>query len=68
MTTLKDVTMKNGRRRVTIELAPGEQLIRLRPDSFYRLAYPCDEVLPTHVLDSIRRVYWCPVEQNWIDA
>lgn len=68
MTTIKDVTLSNGKRRLTLELDPGEQLIRLRPNAFYRLAYPCDEVLPTYVLDSIHRVHWCPIEQKWIDA
>lgn len=68
MSNIKDVTLKNGLRRVTTDLAHGEMLIRLRPDSFYRLAYPHDEVLPTHVLDSLQRVYWCSIEQKWVDA
>lgn len=68
MTTIKDVALKNGRRRLTLELEPGEMLIRLRPNAHYRLAYPHDDVMPTHVLDSIQRVYWCSIEQKWIDA
>ena len=57
----------NGMRRLTIELAPDEQLISIKPNSHYKLGHPVEDVVPAHVLADVRTVAWCPVEQKWVD-
>lgn len=70
MTTLKHIAERilfNGRRRVTVELAPGERLVAISDDAFYRLGEPMDEVLQGHIIAGAQRVAWCPVEQKWTE-
>lgn len=57
---------KTGKRRITVELDEGEELIVVRPDAFYKLGYPVEEVVPSHVLQGTYQVTWCCVSQEWV--
>jgi len=66
MKIIKDemATLKRGR-LVTIELEPGEDLINIRDDAYYRLGGQVDEIMCGHVLTELERVYWCSISQKW---
>lgn len=55
------------KRRVTVELNPGEILIAINERVHYRLGEPLDDVLPGHMLSCAVPVLWCPVEQRWVE-
>lgn len=55
-----------GKRRVTVELDEGEQVLAIRRDSHYRLGYPLeDQVIHSSRIENATEVYWCDGEQNW---
>ena len=58
--------MKNGKFRVTLDLDPGEKLIAIRPDSFYKLGYPFQETVQSHIIEDAQQVTWCPLGQEWV--
>ena len=68
MLTIKDevATLKRGR-RVTVELAPGEQLLSIKDDAYYRLGGQVEDVVQSHVITEMYPVYWCSVTQKWED-
>lgn len=57
-------TLKRGR-RMTIELAPGETILIIRQENFYRLGGEVNDVVAGHVLAETRSVYWCSITQKW---
>lgn len=59
-------TLKNGKFRVTLEIDPGEKLIAIREDSFYKLGYPFEEVVQSHIIQDAQQVTWCPLGQEWV--
>jgi hypothetical protein len=63
-------TLKDGRRHVLIELGPTEAMPKppLNEDAFYRLGYPCDDIVQGHHIKSPTRVYWDPFDQAWREA
>ena len=67
MKIIKDepATLKRPR-RVTVELHyHDEVLMSFRPQSYYRLGNPIDDViLGDHIINS-DRVYWCSIGQRW---
>lgn len=66
MKLIKETKHDDGSRRITLELAPGEQYAVLKPDEFYQLGHPIDDVVQSHILAGARRVTWCPVGQEWV--
>lgn len=67
MIVKQDRTLKNGRRLVTVELAPNEQMAwrAFDPKGFYRLAHGLGDVIQgNHIVDA-DRVYWDSVDQEW---
>ena len=67
MITINHQTMKKtGKRRITVELDKDEELISVRPDAFYKLGYPTEDVVPSHVLENAHQVTWCCVGQEWV--
>ena len=54
-----------GVRRVTVELAPGENLQAINPDKYYRLSDPMDDVIAGHILAGAAMANWCSIEQKW---
>lgn len=55
-----------GKRRVTVELEDGEQLMGVHENEHYSLGEPLDdEIVRGHMLLDGERVYWCVGEQKW---
>ncbi len=66
MKILKDETATTARkRRIVVELDPGEQLIAIDPDTHYQLTDPHDDIIPGHVFLGMRPAVWCSLEQKW---
>ena len=68
MKITKDFTRKDGVRTVTVQLANGEQLMAFKDDCLYELGDPLDMIVAGHFLNNSQRVYWCSIEQKWVDA
>lgn len=66
MKLIKTTMSKGGKAVHTVEMDPGEKLIAVRPDSFYELGEPLDDVVPGHIIENAERVLWCPVSQGWV--
>lgn len=62
--------LKDGRVQVLIELGPTDPMPvpAVNDNAHYRLGYPVADVVPGHVISNARRVYWCPVAQDWVEA
>ena len=59
-------TNKAGKRIVTVELDHGETLAAFRPNQFYKLGDPLNDVVyGSAILDSWPAV-WDQIEQRWI--
>lgn len=58
-------TMRNGKAVHTVEMEAGEKLIAIKPESFYELGHPLNDVVPGHIIEESVRVIWCPIEQKW---
>jgi hypothetical protein len=66
MKTIMDRPTKSGaRRRVVVELEPGEKLLAVRDDGYYTLGQPMEDVVPGHVISEALETHWCPAEQKW---
>lgn len=59
-------TLKNGKFRVTLEIDPGEKLMAIREGSFYKLGYPFQETVQSHIIEDAQQVTWCPLGQEWV--
>ncbi len=59
---------KNGNRVMFVELKPGEQLVSIREDQHYRLGYPVEDVVGSHIIAEAVPVVWCSASQKWVDA
>lgn len=66
MKIITDSVKKNGKRRITVELDPSEKLIAICPDSFYKLGYPFQETVQSHIIEDAEQVTWCPLGQEWV--
>ena len=73
----KERRLASGMRDVTVRLRPGEEiaisrpgrkLVEIRNDAYYSLGEPMiGDVYPSHTLQGVRPVTWCPVAQKWIE-
>ena len=68
MKITKDYTRKDGVRTVTVQLAAGERLMAFKEDSYYRLGGQLDDVVAGYCIIGSSRVYWCSIEQKWVEA
>jgi hypothetical protein len=67
MKVIKDeVATLKRKRRVTVELDHGEQLMTFYDDRFYRIGGQVDEVMAGYVITEAEQVMWCSVEQKWL--
>lgn len=66
MKIIKDeiATLKRGR-RVTLELARDEVFLVIKNGAHYRLGGDVDDVVQSHVIEDMSRVYWCSITQKW---
>jgi hypothetical protein len=53
------------KRRVLVELDPGEKLIAVHDNRFYQLGHPICDVLAGHIVSASEQVQWCSVSQEW---
>lgn len=66
MRTITEKTLANGKRRVTLELDPGERLLSVRDGAHYKLGYPVEDIVAVHVLETSTEVTWCSASQEWV--
>ena len=58
-----------GKREIVIELDHrDEYLVAIDSREYYRLGGQIDDVVRSDALIDAQRVYWCHIEQKWIDA
>lgn len=55
-----------GKRRVTVELEDGEQLVAVSETEHYRVPHPIDEIFLGYYLLNADQVSWCSVQQKWV--
>ncbi len=59
--------LKNGKMRVTVDLAPGEKIAAIAPEAFYRMGYPHEDIVWGEQIIDAQRVTWCVVKQEWVE-
>lgn len=69
MKIIKDeiATLKR-KRRVVLELDHDEEFAVLRNDAYYRLGGQMNDIVQSHVIGDMSRVYWCSITQKWEEA
>ena len=68
MKVISDRPTKEGGRRVTVSLAPGEKLVAIKEESYYRMGGPMDDVVQGHYITGATGVCWCSLSQEWVPA
>ena len=68
MKITKDYTRKDGVRTVTVQIEEGEYLEAFKLDNYYRLGGQLEDVVAGYCIIGSPRVYWCSIEQKWVDA
>lgn len=66
MNVVSSKTLKNGKVRMVIDADSTEKLIALHDDRFYKLGYPVEEVVQSHIIEDAQQVTWCPLGQEWV--
>lgn len=62
----KPVKPGSDMRRVTVILAPGEEIVAVHPDKHYSMGEPMHEdVFAGHIIAGATEVSWCSIEQKW---
>lgn len=57
-----------GKRRITVEVETDETILAFDQNKHYRLGYPLeDDVLQADRLLNSVPVFWCDIEQKWVD-
>ena len=51
--------------RVTVEVRPGEKLMAVRDDAYYRLGGQVEDIVRGHVIAESVPVCWCSINQQW---
>ena len=69
MKIIKDeiATLKR-KRRVILELDHDEEFAVLQNGAYYRLGGQVDDVVQSHVIADMSRVYWCGITQSLEEA
>jgi hypothetical protein len=60
-------TLKNGKRHALVELDPGERITSYLEAGHYKLGYPNEEIVASHILDEAVPVTWCSAQQEWVE-
>lgn len=66
MKRVSEKPLPNGKRRVVLELDPGERLLSVRAGAHYKLGHPVNDVVAAHVLETSAEVTWCSAGQEWV--
>jgi hypothetical protein len=56
------------KRRVILELNHDEEFAVIQNNAYYRLGGQVDDVVQSHVIGDMSRVYWCSITQKWEEA
>jgi hypothetical protein len=56
------------KRRVVLELDHDEEFAVIQTNAYYRLGGQVDDVVQSHVIGDMSRVYWCSISQSWEEA
>jgi hypothetical protein len=56
------------KRRVVLELDRDEEFAVIQNNAYYRLGGQVDDIVQSHVIADMSRVYWCSVSQSWEEA
>jgi hypothetical protein len=59
--------LKNGKTHALVELEPGEYIASYHDNRYYKLGYPNEEIVASHVLDEAVPVTWCSASQEWVE-
>ncbi len=68
MHIIKDGLNRKGQRQVTLILENHETLQPFKADGFYRLGGQTDLIVGGYVIQEARRIFWCSIEQQWVEA
>jgi len=69
MKIIKDeIATFKRKRRVVLELNHDEEFAVLQNDAYYRLGGQVDDIVQSHVIGDMSRVYWCSITQKWEEA
>lgn len=68
MHIIKDGLNRKGQRQVTLTLENHETLRSFKADCFYRLGGQTDLIVGSHVIQEARRIVWCSIGQEWVEA
>lgn len=70
MKIVSDKTLKNGKRRITIELTGDKntKFMAFNEDRFYQLGGQVDDVHRGHVFTESQEVYWDGLTQEWQES
>lgn len=52
--------------RTVIYLKPGESVLVVKEDSYYKLGYPVEDIMLGHTLKETTLVSWDELSQQWI--
>jgi len=63
---MKEITLKDGTRKVEIRLKKDEHLMVIREDSYYQLGNHMDEIVYSGTLIDSCEVYWNQHQQKWL--
>lgn len=68
MKILSDKTLKNGARRITIELTGDKdtKFMAIKEDAYYRLGGQLEDIVQGHVITESNQVSWCSIGQEWV--
>ena len=58
--------LKNGDRQFTVTLKADEKLLPITDGIYYKLGYPFDDIVHSHIIEDAVQVHWCPLEQKWV--
>jgi hypothetical protein len=56
------------KRRVVLELDRDEEFAVIQNNAYYRLGGQVDDIVQSHVIADMSRVYWCSISQSWEEA
>jgi hypothetical protein len=65
MKVISDKTLKNGTRRLVVDLSANEQIQAFNEDRFYKLGGQINDVHRGHVFNETSEVYWDGFSQEW---
>lgn len=67
MKVVSERLLKNGKHRVTVDLAPGEQLMAVKPDELYLIGDQVDMRFYGWHLLGVKLTRFCPVIQEFVE-